>query len=100
MPEQTISIPHRLAQDEAVMRFKEYIANAKERYADVIMDVHDEWNDHTCIFRFSAMGFSVSGTLCVRSSEVEILGKLPLAAAPFRGKIESAIRRQVEMLLA
>jgi len=41
----------------------------------------------------------VSGTLTVKTSQVEISGNLPFAAILFKGKIESTIKDRAETLL-
>lgn len=93
-------VPHRLTQDEAVKRIKMLLDEVKNQFADKISDLREEWHGNTGKFSFSAMGFSVSGTLAVKPSEVELSGSLPFAAAFFRGRIESTIRERAEVLLA
>jgi len=46
------------------------------------------------------MGFSLSGRMDVKPGEVVMKGNYPLAAVPFKGKIESMIRERAEQLLA
>ena len=45
-------------------------------------------------------GFKISGTVEVRDTEVEIDVNYPLAARPFKSKIESTLRDRAEALLA
>lgn len=100
MAKLNMAVSHRLAQDEAVTRVKTLLGEVKKQFADKITDLHEEWDGNTGKFSFSAMGFSVSGTLTVKSSEVELSGNLPFAASFFKGKIESTIRERAETLLA
>jgi hypothetical protein len=95
-----MSVSHRLSQDEALKRIQSLFGEVKTQFADKISNLHEEWNGSSGNFSFSAMGFSVSRTLAVRPSEVELLGDLPLAAAFFKGKIEATIRERAEALLA
>jgi hypothetical protein len=95
-----MSVSHRLSQDEALKRIQSLFGEVKTQFADKISNLHEEWNGSSGNFSFSAMGFSVSGTLAVRPSEVELSGDLPLAAAFFKGKIEATIRGRAEALLA
>lgn len=95
-----MTVSHRLTQDEATKRIKTLLSEVKNRFADKISDLREEWNGNTGTFSFSAMGFSVSGTLTVKSSEVELSGTLPFAAMFFKGKIESTIREQARTKLA
>lgn len=100
MPKLEMAVPHHLAQDEAVKRIKNLLNNLKTEHADRICDLQEEWDGHTGTFRFSAMGFPLSGTLTVNKSRIEISGHLPFAAMLFKGKIESAIKEGIETLLA
>ena len=99
MPELNMSVPHRLPQEEALRRIQGLLGEVKTQFADKISNLREEWNGSSGSFSFSAMGFSVSGTLTVSPSEVELSGDLPLAAAFFKGKIEVMIRERAEALL-
>jgi hypothetical protein len=100
MPKLKMVIPHELSQDEALRRIKTLLGEVKTQFADKISDLREQWNGNTGTFRFLAMGLAVSGTLVVKSSEVELSGNLPFAATLFKGKIESTIRERAESLLA
>jgi hypothetical protein len=100
MPKLDMTVPHRLSQDKALRRIQGLLGEVKTQFADKISNLHEEWNGSSGNFSFSAMGFSVSGTLAVRPSEVELSGDLPLAAAFLKGKIEATIRERAETLLA
>ena len=100
MPKLNMAVSHRLTQDEAVFRIKALLGEVKKEHADKISNLREEWNGNTGTFSFSAMGFSVSGTLIVKPSEVELSGSLPFAASFFKGKIESTLRERAETLLA
>ena len=99
MPKLDIAIPHGLTQDEAVKRIKELLNEVKAQFSGKISDLHEDWDENTGKFAFTAMGFPVSGTLTVHASQVEISGKLPFAAMLFKGKIEAAIKDRAETLL-
>ena len=100
MAKLNMAVSHRLTQDEAVTRVKTLLGEVKKQFADKITDLREEWDGNRGKFSFSAMGFSVSGTLTVKSSEVELSGNLPFAASFFKEKIESTIRERAETLLA
>lgn len=100
MAKLNMAISHCLTQDEAVKRIKTLLGEVKNEFADKISNLREEWNGNTGKFSFSAMGFSVSGTLTVKPSEVELSGNLPFAASFFKGEIESTIRERAETLLA
>ncbi len=100
MAKLNMSVPHKLSQDEALRRIKNLLGEVKNQFADEISDLREEWNGNMGKFSFSAMGFSMSGTLTVNPSEVELSGNLPFAATFFKGKITSTIRERAETLLA
>ena len=100
MAKLNMAVSHRLTQDEALRRVKTLLGEVKTQFADKISDLHEEWNGNTGKFSFSAMGFSVSGTLTVNPSGVELSGNLPFAASFFKGKIEFTLRERAETLLA
>lgn len=95
-----MAVPHRLTQDEALRRIKKLFGEAKNEFADKVSDLREEWNGNTGTFSFTARGFSISGTLTVKPSGLELSGNLPFAAMFFKGKIESKIREHAEILLA
>ena len=100
MPKLDRTVPHRLSQDEALRRIQGLLGEIKTQFTEKVSDLREEWDGDTSKFSFSAMGFSVSGTLTVKPSEVELSGDLPLAAAFLKGKIEATIRERAETLLA
>jgi len=100
MSKLNMAVSHRLSQDEALRRIKTLLGETKKQFADKISNLHEEWNGNTGNFSLSAMGFPVSGTLTVKSSEVQLSGHLPFAATFFKGKIASVIRERAEALLA
>ena len=100
MSKLNMSIPHDLTQVEALNRIQRLLGEVRTKFADKIRDLHEEWDGNSGKFSFSAMGFAVSGILTVKPSQIELSGNLPLAAALFKKKIETAIRTQAESLLA
>jgi hypothetical protein len=90
---------HQLSQEDALKRSRGLLDEVKNQFANQISNLSEKWEKNTCQFSFSVKGFSVSGTLTVKPSEVELFGDLPWAATFFRGKIESTIRERAETLL-
>ena len=95
-----LAVQHKLQKDEALKRIKGLLEETKFRFADKFSGLKEDWNGDKCSFDFSAVGFSVTGEIIVDSSEVRILGKIPFAALPFRGKIESIIKEEAKKLLS
>jgi len=100
MPSMTIVVPHQLTQEEAMRRIQNLLAEVKRDYGDRVSDLKETWSGNSGEFSFKAMGFSLSGRMDVTPGEVVMKGNYPLAAAPFKGKIESMIRDRAEQLLA
>lgn len=92
--------PHQLSQDEALKRTHGLLDQVKNDFADQVSDLTEKWEENICQFSFSVKGFSISGTLTVKPSEVELSGDLPWLASLFREKIESIIREKAERLFA
>ena len=100
MPGMSIVVPHSLTQDQALGRIKGLLATVKTDYGDKVTDLTETWSGNRADFAFKAMGMGVSGTLVVSPGQVELNGKLPFAALPFKGKIEETIRTRATQLLA
>ncbi len=65
-----------------------------------VSDVSESWNDDGSMnFEFKAMGMPLAGTMIVGADHVLVEGKMPFAALPFRGAIESQIREKFEIAL-
>jgi hypothetical protein len=100
MPDVTVSVTHRLSQDEALRRIKAAIARAKTQYADKIEDLSQSWNAYVGSLEISAMAQKASGTVAVNPADVTAQIKLPFAASLFKSKIESGIRDALARILA
>ncbi len=95
MPQFSYEVPHSLDRDEAITRLKDFTAKVEKAYKDQVSDMAGEWNDNQLTFSFSSFGFAISGELTVEDSKAVVQGKLPFAAAMFRGKIESSIAAEL-----
>lgn len=96
-----LSVPHTLSQEEAVRRVKGLLPGLKQRFAKEIKDLKEQWTGDRCEFSFKARGFSISGTLTIKASEVVLEGKLPiLAATLFGSTIENRIVVEARSILA
>jgi hypothetical protein len=100
MPSMTITVPHQLSQDEAMRRIQNLLSEVKRDHGDRVSDLTETWSANHGEFSFKAMGFSLSGRIDVKPDEVVMKGNYPLAAMPFRGRIESMVRERAEKLLA
>ena len=100
MPKLNLSVPHKLSQQDAMKRIKGLLEKVKTEHGDKISNLREEWTGHVGTFSFSAMGFSVAGTLEVTPTDVQFSGDLPFAASLFKNKIETTIRDRATELLA
>jgi hypothetical protein len=100
MPSMKIEVPHQLTEAEAMRRIQNLLTEIKRDYGDRVTDLQESWTDSGGTFSFRAMGFAVSGILRSKPGVVELNGDYPLAARPFKGKIEGMIRERAEQLLA
>jgi Putative polyhydroxyalkanoic acid system protein (PHA_gran_rgn) len=97
MPNFNLDVPHSLGRDAAIERLKTFMD--KVRHRDDVSDLEESWNENVQSFSFKTYGFKIEGAATVEEDRVKLDGKLPLAAAPFRGKIEGSIREGLEKTL-
>ena len=100
MPRVTMEAPHELGQEEAARRLKKRFNVARGLYGSQVSDLTEQWDDHTLTFGFKTMGMKVAGTVEVQDAQVRLNANLPLAAAMFKGMIETRIRQELGDLLS
>ena len=100
MPSSTVTVQHQLGKEEALRRIEGMLGGAQQQDADRISDLQQTWTDDGGTFSFKMSGFKISGTVKVRDTNVEIDLDYPMAARPFKAKIESTLRDRAEALLA
>jgi len=89
-----LSIHHSLPQLEALSRIKNSLTKLKHEQNDKVSGIKEDWQNETCIFQFTALGFTVSGTLTVHPSRIELFAKVPFAVFLFRNKISKIIKEK------
>jgi hypothetical protein len=100
MPKINLSVPHNLSQEDAKFRVTSAIADCRTRFSGRLGNVTECWTAYTNAFSFKAMGFFVSGQLDVQPGQLHVELHLPLAAYPFKSRIESEILAHARQLLA
>ncbi len=100
MPSLTIAVPHSLSAEEATARLKTFFDKLKERHKDKMSNLEESWAGNTLSYAFSTFGFNIKGDLNIEPNEVKVNGSLPFAAMMFKGKIEQAVREELEKALA
>jgi hypothetical protein len=100
MPKISLSIPHQLGQEEAKQRISRLLAEARANSAGHVSDVVENWTGYVDTFSFRARGFAVAGQLDVQPVHVQVDINLPLAAFPFKGRIEQELLAHARQLFA
>lgn len=99
MPEMKVTVPHTLPTGEAKNRIQKLVGELQKQYAGMLKNVQEKWTGDAAEFSFEMMGFTVSGNFFVEPSQIRLEGKLPMAALPFKGRVEDAIRVKATELL-
>ncbi|MEQ8848589.1 polyhydroxyalkanoic acid system family protein [Botrimarina sp.] len=100
MPKFDLSVPHSLGREAALERLQGFSDQLREKHGDKVSDFRQEWSGDRLDFGFKTFGIAIDGGLTVRDDQVNVDGNLPMTAAMFKGQITSAIREQLEKLLA
>jgi putative polyhydroxyalkanoate system protein len=100
MPKFAVRVPHQLTQEEARSRLERFAERLQEKFADQVGDLQQSWEGDTLRFQFKTYGIPLKGGIAITENELSLDGDLPFSAMMFRGKIESAIREQLERLVA
>ena len=100
MPTFSTEVPHQLGAAQAAERLKQFVAQVREQYKDLVTDLQGVWTDNLLTFSFKTYGFKIHGTLTVDETAARLSGQLPFAAVPFRGKIEQAVAGELRRELA
>jgi len=100
MPKLDVTVPHNLEPEEAAGRAKRLVEGMISQYKDQVRNVRENWDGNNADFSFDFMGFSVSGNFIVEPGKAHLSFNLPLAAMPFKSRIETAIREKATSLFA
>ena len=96
----TLSIPHRLTQDEARTRIVSGLAELREKHSSHLGNVQENWNGNRTDFRVTAVGQAISGRVDVLADSVKVDIDLPwlvaMMAEKFRPRIEAEARKMLE----
>lgn len=92
-----VVVDHETERQQAVTRLKTFSDRIREEAPVEVSEVEENWDDSGNLsFSFKAMGFTISGSMVTCDQKVTVVGKLPFAALPFRGAIESQIAEKVK----
>jgi putative polyhydroxyalkanoate system protein len=100
MPKFSVQVPHTLTKDEARERLGHFADVIAQKLRDQVSELEQTWDGDTLKFRFKSFGIPLSGGIAVTDKALDLAGELPFSAMIFKGKIESAIREQLEKIVA
>ena len=99
MPSLNVSVPHKLSESEATNRIRNLLGDLKTQFGNRIKNLQESWTQNAAQFSVEVMGFNISGTLSIQPFQVSLTGQMPMAALPFKSKIEDVIRERITVLL-
>jgi hypothetical protein len=100
MPSFNTEVSHQLGQQQATEKLQSFLEKVRERYKEFVTDYQGNWSDNLLDFSLTAYGLKIDGRLTVEDESAHIAGSLPLAALPFRGKIEQTIGEELRRELS
>jgi hypothetical protein len=95
----TVSIPHRLGQQEAVDRLKRGLARTRVDYSRFIAIDEEVWADNRLNFRMRALGQACSGIIDVMEDHVRLEVTLPWLLGKIAERFVPTIRNEGTALL-
>ncbi len=95
----TLTIPHRLTQDEAKARIEKGIGDLRRSYAAKIAEVDERWTANHLDFRLTAMGQPVTGRIEVEPQAVRLEVDLPWVLAVLAGRFRKQVEAEGRKLL-
>lgn len=95
----TINVEHKLTQSEAILRIKEEINKAKDKYGGQVTGFKQEWKGNTLRLSGDVRGKEVSVVAIFRLSTINVEGDIPRMFLFFRGRIEKMIQKEASRLL-
>ena len=91
-----VVVVHESRREVVVSRLQEFSQQLRMDMPVEVTDVKESWDeDGNLEFAIEALGFSVSGTMMTCDVRVNVTGKIPFAALPFRGAIENQIAEKI-----
>ena len=101
MPKFNVTVPHQLPREECIKRLQGFSEQIRAEAAVEITDIEENWDDNGNLnFAFSAMGMKISGQMAASDDSINVEGKLPFAAAVFRGTLENRIEEKIREAIA
>jgi hypothetical protein len=99
MPKLSVTVPHNLPREEVVTRLEQFEQILRQKFKDSVSDLEQKWEGEDVAFRFKSFGMAISGKIKIHDKDLTVDCDLPFTAMMFKGKIESAIREQLDRLM-
>ncbi len=97
-----MKIKHNYAcgKEEAYKKVDNLLTALQEKYGNMIENPTKQWNSskEKMDFSFIVKGFDIQGNIALGNDKLILEGKLPFLANLFSGKIETAIKSELEKL--
>ena len=95
----TISIDHKVGQNEALNKIKKILDGASKQFSGEISDLRVVWNGPASDFSFKVANVLINGNLAVYNDSIAITSKIPFAFLLFKGQIEKIVRQHADGIL-
>ena len=99
MPKFSVTVPHNLPHEEVVSRLEQFEHILRQKFKDSVSDLEQKWEGDDVVFRFKSFGMAIAGKIRILDKQLAVEGDLPFTAMMFKGKIESAVREQLDRLM-
>lgn len=95
MPTLKVEVPHKLAKEDATLRTRKWLDHLADEHGSAVTDLNVTWSKSSAKFAASTAAGSVSGSVTVRPSAVNVQMKLPLLAVTFKPQIKALLVRSL-----
>ena len=101
MPKFCVVVQHELERQECIVRLRGFSERVISTAPIELSDLIESWDeDGNLEFAFTAMGMRISGCVQTTVDQVTVDGRMPLAAAMFRGAIEHQIAEKIREVVS
>lgn len=100
MPNISLSFPHNLGKEEAVARIHKAIESEKVTKSAIVTSSTEKWvgDDHVD-WTMTIFSYTISGTLDIRETTVDVTLELPMAATMVTGMIKNQLGQEIAGML-
>lgn len=95
----TLSVPHKLTQEEARRRIAAGVEEARLKHSNDFVGVKETWNGNRMDFHLGVLGQSITGRVDVGPDAVMLEVDLPWVFAALAGRAKAQIQEEARKLL-